>query len=298
VTKCSASCHSSTRENLTGAVRYFDGFTNDARLVLDTPAFRHRPRRRAAQLRAAEKPERDGDVWRVRIQDRLNDSSVEVRTKNSRQRHRAWPDLSSASEVKLRLTKGVHLVIDRSRAEHSRCDRHGRRVANSLAIPWGERVILGTTDTDYSGPLTSPTCGPEDIRYIWASPNTRSLRHGSPPKTSSVRGRAFVAHRWRQQRAGQAIRHLRAHQIRMPQRLAGSTWRAGKLTTYRLMAEQRRSTWSPTSRSFIQPLHDRDDAAAAGTSCNPDSAASCRRLFRAKPSSITAATSGPSTCTT
>ena len=35
-----------------------------------------------------------------------------------------------------------------------------------FAIPWGERVILGTTDTDYNGPLDNPTCDDEDIDYV------------------------------------------------------------------------------------------------------------------------------------
>jgi len=34
-----------------------------------------------------------------------------------------------------------------------------------FAIPWGERVILGTTDTDYDGPIDSPTCDEADVRY-------------------------------------------------------------------------------------------------------------------------------------
>ena len=35
-----------------------------------------------------------------------------------------------------------------------------------FAIPWGERVILGTTDTDYDGPLENPSCDTADAQYV------------------------------------------------------------------------------------------------------------------------------------
>ena len=35
-----------------------------------------------------------------------------------------------------------------------------------FAIPWGERVILGTTDTDYDGALNNPPCDAADVQYV------------------------------------------------------------------------------------------------------------------------------------
>ncbi|MEA2734955.1 MAG: glycerol-3-phosphate dehydrogenase, partial [Humisphaera sp.] len=102
-------------ENLTGAVRYFDGFTNDARLVLDTLRSAQANDASLLNYAAAELPQRDGDIWRVRIADRLNDSSFEIRAKTIVNAAGAWADRFPPSEVKLRLTKGVHLVIDRAR---------------------------------------------------------------------------------------------------------------------------------------------------------------------------------------
>ena len=50
-----------------------------------------------------------------------------------------------------------------------------------FAIPWGERVILGTTDTDYDGPLDNPTCDDADIKYVLEVVNDAFPRAGLSP---------------------------------------------------------------------------------------------------------------------
>ena len=63
-----------------------------------------------------------------------------------------WAAAIPHSSLRLRLTKGVHLVIDRQRLPLP-CAvvmTAGSRIL--FGIPWGQRVILGTTDTDYEGP--------------------------------------------------------------------------------------------------------------------------------------------------
>ena len=35
-----------------------------------------------------------------------------------------------------------------------------------FGIPWGGRVILGTTDTDYSGPPQAIAADMQDVEYI------------------------------------------------------------------------------------------------------------------------------------
>ncbi|MEA2709173.1 MAG: glycerol-3-phosphate dehydrogenase [Phycisphaerales bacterium] len=225
-------------ENLTGAVRYFDGFTNDARLVLDTLRSAEANGASLLNYAAAELPQRDGDIWRVRIADRLNDSSLEIRTKTIVNAAGAWADRFPPSEVKLRLTKGVHLVIDRARLNipDAIVMAEGSRIL--FAIPWGERVILGTTDTDYSGPTDSPTCEPEDLRYIlgitdYTFPTARITAADIISTWAGLRPLISGGSNAK----GKPSDISRAHQIRMPHPgwidVAG-----GKLTTYRLMAEQ------------------------------------------------------------
>ena len=84
-----------------------------------------------------------------------------------------WADrvcaLDSAREPRrLRPAKGVHLVVERRRLPCRSAavlpvagDRR-----SIFMVPWGERVYLGTTDTEYDGPLDDPQCTPHDVAYL------------------------------------------------------------------------------------------------------------------------------------
>ena len=38
-------------------------------------------------------------------------------------------------------------------------------------VPWGDTTYVGTTDTDYDGPLDNPACTPADVDYLLAALN-------------------------------------------------------------------------------------------------------------------------------
>jgi glycerol-3-phosphate dehydrogenase len=104
-----------------------------------------------------------------------------------------------------------------------------------FVIPWGERVILGTTDTDYQGPLDNPSCDDQDVAYIL------DVVNASFPKASLAR--ADIVSTWSGLRPlvadpnGNPSDISRRHKIAM--NLPG-WWdvTGGKLTTYRLMAQE------------------------------------------------------------
>lgn len=227
-------------ENLTGAVRYFDGMTNDARLVLDTLRSAHEHGASLLNYCSFQSARREGDSWSCVLQDGLGDESpgLAVRTRCVVNAAGAWADRFPASGVKLRLTKGVHLVIDRGRLNvpDAVVMSEGSRIL--FAIPWGQRVILGTTDTDYDGPTDTPTCDDSDIRYILdiANYNFPSIRLTPDDVISTWAGLRPLIGGGSNER-GKPSDISRAHQIRM----RDSGWidvAGGKLTTYRLMAEQ------------------------------------------------------------
>jgi glycerol-3-phosphate dehydrogenase len=137
--------------------------------------------------------------------------------------------------VRLRLTKGVHLVIDRSRlpVPEAVVMTDGRRIL--FAIPWGERVILGTTDSDYQGPIEDPSCDAQDMAYVLRIVN----EHFPEARVSE----ADVISAWAGLRPlianpnGKPSDISRAHEIHV----GAGGWidvAGGKLTTYRLMAEE------------------------------------------------------------
>jgi len=222
-------------ERLTGAVRYYDGLTNDARLVIDT--LRSAARAGALVLNYCplnEAHPEDGR-WRCLLTDKLTGDSHTVTARTVVNATGPWAQQLKHSAVKLRLTKGVHLVIDRQRlpVPDAVVMTEGSRIL--FAIPWGERVILGTTDTDYDERIESVRTSPEDVQYILGVVNQAFPQANLTPADiiSSWAGlRPLVA-----DPNGKPSDISRAHEILSPK---PGWWdvTGGKLTTYRLMAEQ------------------------------------------------------------
>jgi glycerol-3-phosphate dehydrogenase len=73
----------------------------------------------------------------------------------------------------LRPAKGIHVAVPWDKV---RCDiaavvpvPSDRR--SIFVVPWGDRVYLGTTDTDYDGPIDDPQVTPGDVDYILGAIN-------------------------------------------------------------------------------------------------------------------------------
>jgi glycerol-3-phosphate dehydrogenase len=223
-----------TAQGLAGAVRYFDGFTNDARLVLDT--LRSAASHGAQVLNRARyvQAQRDGP-WKVAVQDVETGQTVTVTAQTVVNATGPWADGLPNSAVKLRLTKGIHLVVERARlpVTDALVMTEGSRVL--FAIPWGERTILGTTDTDYQGSLDEVTADATDVAYVLDIANAHF--------PAAALQTADVISTWAGLRPlianpnGKPSDISRSHEIKSPQ---PNWWdvAGGKLTTCRLMAEQ------------------------------------------------------------
>ncbi|HEY0944124.1 MAG TPA: glycerol-3-phosphate dehydrogenase/oxidase [Opitutaceae bacterium] len=222
-------------ERLAGAVRYFDALTNDARLVLDT--LRSAGNHGATLLnftRFQDAQRRDG-LWIAGIEDRLGGQTLNVRTQAIVNATGPWADHLPHSAVKLRLSKGIHIVIDRRRlpVPSAVVITEGKRIL--FVLPWGERIIIGTTDTDYQARPEEVAVDADDIRYV--------LRATNEFFPGVVLREADVLSSWAGVRPlianpdGTPSDISRAHQIRCPE---PAWWdvAGGKLTTYRLMSEQ------------------------------------------------------------
>jgi glycerol-3-phosphate dehydrogenase len=222
-------------DRLTGAARYFDALTNDARLVLDTL--------RSASIAGAallnylqfQAARRDNDLWVCQLMDHFTHHSCEVTARAVVNAAGPWAQALPHSQVRLRLTKGIHLVLPRDRLSISDAlvITQGKRLL--FVIPWGERLIVGTTDTDYRGPLDNVRAEPADIDYL-----LHSLSEFFPLSRLS---RTDVISTWAGLRPlvanpdGSPSDISRAHEIHNPE---PGWWdvAGGKLTIYRLMAEQ------------------------------------------------------------
>jgi glycerol-3-phosphate dehydrogenase len=228
-------CPDLKEEGLRGAVRYFDGFTNDARLVIDTLRSAAKAGAVAVNYARFIAVERSGDEFVCQLKDEFLGNQFALKARAVVNATGPWAEELGFSKVKLRLTKGIHLVFDRARMPvgDAVVITQGARIL--FVLPWGERTIVGTTDTDFAGRPEDARVDASDVEYVLASVNeffpvaklaTRDVL------SSYVGVRPLIA-------AAKAKPSdiSRTHSIRES---APSWWdvAGGKLTTYRLMAEQ------------------------------------------------------------
>ncbi|MCU1430039.1 MAG: glycerol-3-phosphate dehydrogenase [Actinomycetia bacterium] len=68
----------------------------------------------------------------------------------------------------IRPAKGVHITVPWSLVQNTIAavvpvPKDRRSV---FVVPWGDFTYIGTTDTDYDGPIDDPVCTPDDIEYL------------------------------------------------------------------------------------------------------------------------------------
>lgn len=228
-------CSGLKSEGLRGAVRYFDGFTNDGRLVIDTLRSASKAGAVVANYARFVGVQERGDELLCSVADEMADCEIQVEARSVVNATGPWAESLGLSKVKLRLTKGIHLVFDRARMPVSDAVviTQGARIL--FVLPWGERTIVGTTDTDFDGRPEDARVEPSDTAYVLESVNeffpaaklttTDVVSHwvGVRPLIAAARGKPSDI--------------SRTHSIRES---APGWWdvAGGKLTTYRLMAEQ------------------------------------------------------------
>src|SRR5688500_4510302 len=96
-------------QNLTGAVRFFDALTNDARLVIDTVRSAAQHGAMALNYLQLVDAKRDGDTWHCELRDVESGALYHVNTRVIVNATGPWSDKLPHSNTSLRLTKGVHL---------------------------------------------------------------------------------------------------------------------------------------------------------------------------------------------
>lgn len=224
-------------DGLTGATRNYDALTCDARLVLDTLRSAHAAGAEVRNYTAfvAAAPHASGWVCTLRDQEGATREVPAAAVVNAAG---PWAGGFPQSGVRLRLTKGVHVVVPRDRLPVTEAVilTEGERIL--FVIPWGERLILGTTDTDYTGDPAAVRTEPEDVAYILGVVNEAfpGVRFTSGDVLSDWAGlRPLIASGGKE--TGNPSNVSRSHLLAMPRPgwfdLAG-----GKLTTYRLMGEE------------------------------------------------------------
>jgi glycerol-3-phosphate dehydrogenase len=250
VTKAQALAHLPTlrTDHLVAGFLYWDARTDDARLtlavartaVLDHGAVAANHTRVVSLTTASDgrvsgarvEPD-DGEAFDIRASVVVNAAGVwadEVRTLDEHHNPHS-----------IRPAKGIHITVP-SRAFP--CDiaavipvREDHR--SIFVVSWDEQVYLGTTDTEWDGPLDDPACCPEDVDYILGAANavvtqplTRAditgIWSGLRPLLAPPEGKHALSDRT----ADLSRRHTVRTSVTGVVTVTG-----GKLTTYRKMAE-------------------------------------------------------------
>jgi glycerol-3-phosphate dehydrogenase len=223
---------------LIGAIRYYDAQVDDARHTMEIA-------RTAAAYGAATTIStrvvdllREGErVVGATVRDQETGEQFPVSARQVINATGVWTDeiqdLVGRGRIKVRASKGIHLVVPRDRI-HSDTGLILRTESSVLfVIPWGRHWILGTTDTDWNLDLAHPAASASDIQYLLDHVN-RVLR--TPLTHEDVEG-VFAGLRPLLSGESDSTSTLsREHAV--VQTVAGLiTIAGGKYTTYRVMAE-------------------------------------------------------------
>ncbi len=135
----------------------------------------------------------------------------------------------------IRPAKGVHLAVPWSLVQNDIAavvpvpgDKR-----SVFVVPWGDLTYIGTTDTDYDGPVDDPQCTAEDIAYLLKAIN--GATGGSITEADVVGTWAGLRPLVKSAASGRTADLSRRHKVAAsPSGLVSIT--GGKLTTYREMA--------------------------------------------------------------
>lgn len=227
-------------DNVASAYLYYDAQTDDARLTLclaRTAAAHGAAVANAVRVVALTKGS-DGKVTGARVA--ADDREFEIRARTIVNATGVWSDGVRALDegthpASIRPAKGIHIAVPWSKVRNEIAaivpvPKDRRSV---FVVPWGDFTYVGTTDTDYDGPIDDPQCTPADVEYLLTALN-RAIT--DPVSTADVTGtwaglRPLLASASNERTADLS----RRHGVRVS--TSGVvTVTGGKLTTYRRMA--------------------------------------------------------------
>jgi glycerol-3-phosphate dehydrogenase len=227
-------------DNVASAYLYYDAQADDARLTLclaRTAAAHGAAVANAVRVVGVTKGS-DGKVTGARVA--ADDREFEIRARTIVNATGVWSDGVRALDegtqpASIRPAKGIHIAVPWSKVRNEIAaiipvPKDRRSV---FVVPWGDFTYVGTTDTDYDGPIDDPQCTPADVEYLLTAVN-RAIT--DPVSTADVTGtwaglRPLLASASNERTADLS----RRHGVRVS--TSGViTVTGGKLTTYRRMA--------------------------------------------------------------
>jgi glycerol-3-phosphate dehydrogenase len=228
------------RDNVAAAYLYYDARADDARLTLciaRTAATHGAVLANYATVTALLKG--SGDAVRgARVS--ADGRDVDVRAGVVINAAGVWADEVRALDEgthpqSIRPAKGIHIALpwERVRNDIAAIVPVPKDRRSVFVVPWGDVTYVGTTDTDYDGPLDDPQCTPDDVDYLLRAVNQA---FEEPLHRDDVLGTWVGLRPLLRTASNERTADLsRRHKVRVS--TSGViTITGGKLTTYRRMA--------------------------------------------------------------
>jgi glycerol-3-phosphate dehydrogenase len=168
-------------DNITGGLKFHDCITDDSRLVLEVIKSACAEGAQAINyLEVTGFDTEDGQVRAVKCHDRYSGDEVDIRCKVVVNAAGVWSDdlmqlLHKDWGRRVAPAKGTHIVVAQSAFETNTAlflPAAGKRYV--FVVPWQRALMIGTTDTLYSGRLNNPVPVADEIDYLLSVVNSYS----------------------------------------------------------------------------------------------------------------------------
>jgi len=155
-----------------GAIKYFDAQVDDARHTMTIARTAARHGAVIATRVSAESLLREGRrVVGVKAKDLVSGKTINISAKATVMCAGIWSDeLHAKFDLKpgygVTMSKGVHIVLPGSAIKSNAGIILKTPISVLFLIPWGDKWIVGTTDTPYTGDRAEPFASRDDVQYI------------------------------------------------------------------------------------------------------------------------------------
>ncbi|MDO8646759.1 MAG: glycerol-3-phosphate dehydrogenase/oxidase [Candidatus Planktophila sp.] len=155
-----------------GAIKYFDAQVDDARHTLSVARTAARHGAIIATRMSAESLIREGkQIIGVNAKDLVSGKSIAIKATVTVMCAGIWSDalhekFDLVAGYNVTMSKGVHIVLPGAAINSDAGIILKTPVSVLFIIPWGDKWIVGTTDTPYTGDRAEPFANREDVQYI------------------------------------------------------------------------------------------------------------------------------------
>lgn len=170
-------------QNVDGALRFHDCITDDSRLVLEV--IKSASNEGALAINYVEVQSiqtHNGKISTIYCRDRYSGGDLTIRAKTCVNATGVWSDeitqmVDPSWKKRVAPAKGVHIMVPQSAFETNTAlflPTNDKRYV--FVVPWQRALMIGTTDTFYSGSLQNPLPVTEEVDYLLSVVNSYSNR--------------------------------------------------------------------------------------------------------------------------